>query len=462
MTGIPVLRAGRVVSRKLARLFGTNFAAAVRLRRDALKKVWTQGRPFLPLWRAAIPLRSYRRALPRDKVVMLVVSALRIDPRVERAARSAVRHGYRVTVVAPDISTPTLETEPLDWGPGISFRILPGTAAEYVSRPPWLAGEEMYLAAISEPAALIHCHDLTTALIGLAAARKTGSRCVCDFHEWWSENVSWSVADSAWIPHPAEKKFWLRMAERVALMNADAIITVCDSIAVELSTLGPWKRRIDVIRNIPSLKGSGAVFTPLRDVIGAKPDHFVLLWQGGTGPSRLLEPVIESLKHEERLVLVIRGPSLEYFGEAYTLLARSLGVEDRLVLLPPVRSADVVDAARDADAGIWTLPNLSKNFYYALPNKIFEYMAAGIPVLVADYPEARRMIVDNEVGLAFDPYDPKSIAAAVRRLIDEPGLARRLRSNIPDVLRKIDAEHEWDKLAQVYRRVLPRGKNRQA
>ena len=116
----------------------------------------------------------------------------------------------------------------------------------------------------------------------------------------------------------------------------------------------------------------------------------------------------------------------------------------------PVPSGDVVAAARGADAGIWTLPALCRNFTYALPNKIFEYVASGLPVLAAHYPEAKRLIADHDVGLTFDPYDPRSIAAAINQLIDDPALATRFRTNTSAALQRLDASAEWQKLVALY------------
>src|SRR5262249_22776284 len=193
-----------------------------------------------------------------------------------------------------------------------------------------------------------------------------------------------------YVPHPWLKKQVYRFVERVALRRASAVVTVCDSIAVELNAIHGG-RPVRVIRNIPDLVASGSrAYPPLKKQLGLRCDQFVLLWQGGAGPSRLIEPVIEALRYAPGVVFVIRGPSLDLFGRGYGLLAAKCGVGDRLVLVPPVPSTDVVAAACGADAGIWTLPKLSRNFYYALPNKIFEYMAAGIPVLAANYPEAKK------------------------------------------------------------------------
>jgi glycosyltransferase involved in cell wall biosynthesis len=242
------------------------------------------------------------------------------------------------------------------------------------------------------------------------------------------------------------------MVERIALSRADEVITVCDSIARELEQMAPRRRApVHVIRNIPPLERSSADYPPLRETLGLTPEQFIVLWQGGTGPSRMIEPIIEALQFAPRAVLVIRGPSLDLFGEGYRALARRVGVEARLKLLPPVPSRDVVIAGESADAGIWTLPKLSKNFYYALPNKIFEYLAAGLPIVAANFPEARRLVEGHEVGVCFDPYSPPSIGAALRLLAEDAPRLARFRENIPGALAAMGADREWERLVDVYR-----------
>ena len=196
-------------------------------------------------------------------------------------------------------------------------------------------------------------------------------------------------------------------------MEASATLTVCDLIADAMKAeLGG--RRPSVVRNIPNLVTTPSrEYLPLKQQLGLPESTFVLLWQGGTGPTRLIEPIIEALADAPYCTFVIRGPSLDIFGQAYEALARKSGVEKRVILVPPVPSSDVVAAARGADAGIWTLPALCRNFTLALPNKIFEYLAANLPVLAAHYPEAARLVVENRVGLVFDPYSPRSIAELI-------------------------------------------------
>jgi alpha-maltose-1-phosphate synthase len=342
---------------------------------------------------------------------------------------------------------------PLDWGPGISFRPLPGHFASFIHGFPWMFERGILDALLEERPFAIHCHDLSVALIGLAAARCIGCYCVCDFHEWYSENVSWNWDEQRYEAHPRFKSFVYRAGELLVMHRASAVITVCESIANELSSWRYLTRRaVHVVRNIPELPSvPPPPDPPLRDVLGLPKDSFVLLWQGGVGPTRLIEPIIEAVGRVPRVHFVIRGPAIESYGNGYLALASACGAEGRVHCLGPVASERVVAAAAAADAGVWTLPRLSKNFYYALPNKIFEYIAAGLPVLGADFPEACRLIVGRDLGLCFDPYDPGSIATVLARLVEEPGLAERFRANARSTLAMFQSEAEWDKVVAIYR-----------
>jgi glycosyltransferase involved in cell wall biosynthesis len=384
------------------------------------------------------------------KVVMLVVSDLRVDPRVEREARALASAGYLVTVICPEPSDGAGAKYNIDWGGGVRIKYIHWTGSTFMNEKPGYDADLLYLEAMRTRPFAFHAHDLSTAYAALAAARVRGSHLIVDFHEWFSENVHWDNTKSEWVPYPPDWKRELQKLEARCLSEASATITVCDSIADAMTgELGG--RRPRVIRNIPSLKAiSSKSYLPLKQQLGISESYFVVLWQGGTGPTRLIEPIIESLRFAPRCVFVVRGPSLDLFGEGYRALARQAGVEDRLILTGPVPSGDVVAAARGADAGIWTLPALCRNFTFALPNKIFEYIASGLPVLAAHYPEAKRLLADHDVGLTFDPYDPCSIAAAINQLIEDPALATRFRTNTSAALQRLDAGAEWQKLVTLY------------
>lgn len=443
----PVLHAGIEGYYRLRRQVGSwpGMRLARTLRRGELPPL-----PMEAVMRWRLGPGVGRRALGNE-VVMLVVSDLRIDPRVEREARALVAAGYAVTVLCPDLGQGELAAYGLDWGPGIRFEILPWTAASFVNEQPGFMAHEIYERAVRHRPFAFHAHDLNTAYAGLAAARRSGAHFIADFHEWTSENVHWDQDRKAYAPFEGTWKQQLQGLEARCLLEASAVVTVCDSIAEALAAELGEGRRPAVVRNIPSVAaGSTRDYPALKTQFGIAEESFVLLWQGGTGPTRLIEPVIEALAFAPRCTLVIRGPSLDQFGEGYRAIAARIGAGERLVLAPPVPSRDVVVAARGADAGIWTLPSLCRNFTFALPNKIFEYMASGLPVLVAAHPEARRLVESHGVGLGFDPYEPRSIAAAINRLIDEPALALACREATARALATLDPALEWAKLVAIY------------
>jgi len=392
-------------------------------------------------------------------VLMLVVSDLRIDPRVEREARTLAAVGYSVHVVCPDFTLGQQPNLVIDWGPAVTIHLAHHEALRYVMRRPGYMGAELLDAARRianrvKPFA-IHAHDLNTCLVGLALARSIGAHFVADFHEWTSENVHWDDAAQGWAPYPSDWKAELQALEARVMREASAVITVSQSIVEELAAGLGAGRHATLIRNVPSLKAEPTrEYRPLREELSLSDDKFLVLYQGGTGPTRLIEPLIEALAMAPDCVLAIRGPSLDQFGEGYRYIARRGGYEDRLVLLPPVPSRDVVAAARGADAGIYNVIGSGKSFIYALPNKIFEYCSAGLPVLSANYPEVKNFVEAERIGLTFPPQDTAAIAECMVALATNPGLADGFRENALRVGQAFEA-NEWQKLVTLYA-ALPR------
>lgn len=392
-------------------------------------------------------------------IVMLVVTALDRDPRVERGSRTLAANGFNVTIICPawrGVSPRTAAQ--MDWGAGVTFRILPKRAARFAFYFPYLYGGSMLRAALREPAWAYHAHDLNTALIGLIAAAHKKVACMCDFHEWYSENVTYHRRSQTYRPHPPLKRRLFQVLEHLALHTATGVITVCESIAEDLEKRFQSPKSVQVIRNIPFLhpvEPGAPPYEALRASLGIAADTRIVLYQGGLGPSRNLEPVIRAMVHVSGAVLVIRGPEHDVYGPAYHALARQVGVRERVYCVGPVPSARVVDAARAGDIGLWTLlANVGLNFHYALGNKIFEYLAAGLPLLVADLPEAQRLVQHYQVGVCFDPDSPASIAAAINRMVHDHGFRETCQAHIPLALQAMQADQEWLKLVDVYRQII--------
>jgi glycosyltransferase involved in cell wall biosynthesis len=393
-------------------------------------------------------------------VLMLVVSDLRIDPRVRREAMALAEAGYRVTVVCPSPFADTQMPPVIDWGKGVDIFYVSVACGNYVGVRPGFEGGALFDVIAREFAdrsfLAVHAHDLNTAYVALGFARLKGANLVVDFHEWTSENVHWDDIVKSWLPYPQDWKEQLQALEQRVMREASAVITVSPSIASAISHELGEGRELCVIRNIPEVALSESVaYRSMRDVLGVRPDQFLILYQGGIGPTRRIEPVISALAHAPECVLVIRGPRMDLYEDGYRRAAEDDGVTSRVHLLDAVPSTDVVAATHGADAGLYTVSGICRNYKLALPNKVYEYVAGGLPVLVPHYPEVSHFVHEAEIGLAFDPEDPLSIADAMNRLASDAVLTARFRANSKKALFSVAGEREWQKLVALYD-ALPR------
>jgi glycosyltransferase involved in cell wall biosynthesis len=280
---------------------------------------------------------------------------------------------------------------------------------------------------------------------------------MCDFHEWYSENVTYHAWSQSYRPHAPLKRWVFQVCEHLALHTATGVITVCESIAEELGKRYQAPKSVHIIRNIPFIHPvtpAASTYQDLRTTLEIAADTLIILYQGGLGPSRNLEPVIKAMAEVPGAVLVIRGPGHEEYGQAYQELARRVGVGEQVHCVEPVLSTRIVEEARAGDIGLWTIANVGLNFRYTLANKIFEYLAAGLPLLVADLPEARRVVQRYRVGLCFDPDSPASIARAIAQMVHDHNFREACKANIPLALQAMQADHEWAKLVSLYQQLM--------
>jgi glycosyltransferase involved in cell wall biosynthesis len=148
-----------------------------------------------------------------------------------------------------------------------------------------------------------------------------------------------------------------------------------------------------------------------------------VLYQGSIGPGKGLETLVRSMPHwPEGVVLKLLGiVRPRRYVDALLDLARDLGVGSRLFYLGLVNYDDLFDVTRSADLGVF-LPTstISNNISSGTAaNKILEYMACGVPVLVSAFPALKELIEKTGAGLAVDPTDPKAVGLAIKELLTD-------------------------------------------
>jgi glycosyltransferase involved in cell wall biosynthesis len=288
----------------------------------------------------------------------------------------------------------------------------------------------------------VHAHDAAMLVPGVLGARLSGARLIYDSHEL-----------ATGVPYRERAWAWLVSAiERVIVPRCDAVITVSDGIAARLTSLYGLARTPTVVRNVSALTPGGG--GGLRARLGIGPEIPLVLHQGAPAPARGCEVMLDAVAALPGVRLVFLGDPEPGYGErlAAEIARRDLG--DRVTMLPSVPLPELLAWTTEADAGVTLLQDTCENHRLALPNKLFEYVAAGVPVVAADLAEARRLVDAHGIGWCATPDDPERVAEALRRALaarGDPALARRLSAAA--------AELSWDReqgrLLVVYARLAP-------
>jgi glycosyltransferase involved in cell wall biosynthesis len=350
-------------------------------------------------------------------VCMLLHKSVAYDTRVLREANALVGGGHEVTVVhlPPPGSDGELE--------GLPFELKAATLPRGRRRLPHavrLAAEAARLAqrgASARPDA-VHAHDAAMLLPGLLAARRSGAKLVYDSHELATgvpyRGRSWAAVVTA--------------IERLGAPRADGVITVSDGIAAELKRRYRLARAPTVVRNVPDLPPPGARPAPdLREQL-AIGDSPLVLHQGALAAGRGGETLLRAVAMLDGVHLLFLGATGPY-AERLRASAAAAGIAARTHMLPPVPPEGLLSYTAQADVGVSLLEDDCDNHRMALPNKLFEYVAAGLPVVVADLPEAATLVRERGIGWCADPADPESVASALRSALaarGDAGLRRRL------------------------------------
>jgi len=222
-------------------------------------------------------------------------------------------------------------------------------------------------------------------------------------------------------------RWWWQRVEEAHVRRADAVFTVSESIATALASDYGIKKPYLVYNAPPTIPTGDAFDDPgLKARIGTSAPVFVHLGQMKAhrgGPA-----LIEALTHIDRVHLVFLGYGSE--KERLQTLSARFAVADRVHFLEPVPPDGIRAAIRDADAGISMLEDTCLNHRYALPNKLFDYIHAGLPVLGADLPEIGNVLSEHDIGLTSRPDRPEQIAKTMEAMLDVDKQAH-WRANLP-------------------------------
>jgi glycosyltransferase involved in cell wall biosynthesis len=264
---------------------------------------------------------------------------------------------------------------------------------------------------------VVHCNDLDTLLVGVLAKKKFGCRVIYDAHEFWP------VADSlcTWLDTA-----FFSLLERLLIGKVDAVVTVNPMLAAAIRD----KYRLRYVYSVPNAEPWIDERPQLANRSGMAEQaagRVKFLFQGRFTLARGIDEIIRGwvLVDGERAALFLRGPENRWRRKA-EMLAAELGVLGRSVyFLEAVTEDELVAAADEADVGIVPYLPLAINERLACPNKLSQYLHAGLMVLTNDLPYVRSVVEEEGIGMFYNSSDLSTFADAVNRIVEDPELLRR-------------------------------------
>ena len=298
-------------------------------------------------------------------------------------------------------------------------------------------GRAYRLVRASPPDAL-HAHDLNTLPVAALLAVRLRIPLTYDAHELYPEISTLSRKEAT---------VWRQLERRLA-PRADTIVTVCESIAVEIERRYEVKRP-QVLLNCPTAYavGPGAPGR-LAEQLGLADEEPIFLYQGGFAPNRGLQTVIRAAKLLERGTVVLTGWG--QIEDELRELVRREGLDERVAIVEPVPTDQVVAYAVGATVGLIPYEPVGLNNTLTTPNKLFDYMAAGIPIAASRLPELVRFVEGEGLGVTFNPGDPPAMAAALNGLLADPARREEMRLRSREAGGRYTWEREAEKLLAIY------------
>ena len=381
------------------------------------------------------------------------------DPRVMRDATALVEAGYIVTIVDV-VSDRTKPAEEDIHGVHFKHIFMPSYFAPARFKP-WflvkLAIVTIYgiVQLLKVQADIYHAHVERAIPTCYIAARLRNKPFIVDTPEL-------TLTDPRYARWPRLNVLARHMIRHMVSYSAGHI-TASPLYPQELSKLFGAKE-VTLILNVPPYQ-LAAKNDRLRQHLKLGPEVRIALYQGYLQPDRQLERLIQAAAFLERdVVIVLLGSGPEKTVSELKSLIVSEQVSDRVKIIPAVPYEELLEWTASANIGLTAVaPDQSLNNRLCLPNKFFEYLMAGLPVLSLQYDAIAEMIKRYDVGKILPSVAPEDIGAAINEMLaDRDGLARMSANALAAAKQEFYWEKESQKLLHLYEEILSKRKAKRA
>lgn len=287
---------------------------------------------------------------------------------------------------------------------------------------------------------LLLANDLDTLLANFLASKLRGIPVIYDSHEYYTEVPELSG-------RPLVKKIWTRI-ERMCLPKAIKMYTVNESIANLYRE--KYQREVAVVRNVPP------VFIPEikemnneKERLGLPLNKKLLIIQGtGINVDRGVEEAVQAMQYVSNTVLLIIGS-----GDVIPILKKmviDLQLTEKVKFIAKVPFEELANYTAVCDVGLTVDKDTNMNYRYSLPNKLFNYIQAGIAVLASDLIEVAKIVNDYKVGVVINNHNPQHIADKLNELLTNDAKLKQYKENSKQAAKELTWEKEEITLNKIY------------
>lgn len=375
------------------------------------------------------------------KIKMILGNSFKSDIRVLKEARTLVQNGYEVEVLAWDRENEFLDKEYDEIDEIKIKRFFP--KAKYGSGKKQIFAFLKFIFEVrnylkNKDFNYLHCHDLDGLIVGFFCKTKN-NKLVYDSHEFFIGYKGMYI----------NKKIYF--LEKILMKKVDKIISVSESICKKLQEIYNLEELPTLVRNIPYYYENSKKQNLLREELELSEDKIILLYQGGFQKGRGIEKIIESLKKlPEKYILVLIGKGK--LKDKILKIVQENNLQERVYIKDFVPNEKLLQYTNSADIGIYFMQKINLNHWYALPNKLFEFIQGELPIICSNFPDMENIVKKYRIGESVDYNNQEELINKVQMIFAKKNSINYL-ENLKIVKKDLCWENEEKKLLELYKKL---------
>jgi len=295
----------------------------------------------------------------------------------------------------------------------------------------------LFLLLLFHKSDLLLSNDLDTLLPNYLVSKIKGKPLIYDSHEYFTE-----VPEL--VSRKGVQKIWKRI-EKWIFPKLIHVITVNESIADLYEN--EYGIRPVVVRNIPSTQ-SKYIYKSRAELSLPENKKILILQGSGINIQRGAEEMVEAMQYINNAVLLIVGGG--DVVEKLKLMVSDLSLKDKVIFRSKLPYEQLINLTYQADLGLTLDKDTNLNYRYSLPNKLFDYIQAGTPVIASPLVEIKKIVEQFDIGDFIPDHNPKQIADKVNTVLSDKELIARWEKNIIFAASQLTWENEEQVLKKIF------------